>query len=169
MTQQQFIGKGDIFLVDPNSVDPANNNFSNPTQTANRMYAESFKIELSMATDEIKLLGTNGSQVRVYGPEPVELETTITNWSPKFVDSIIGRDSENRVFSKFVTFLVQAQLQTQGLNITEDVQIITFGQFLSGPFVMMEAATAGKLDYTFSVLKLSMKGKGFSLDYNFEG
>lgn len=166
---QKFIGKGDVFLVDPASVDPENNNFSNPRQTANRMYAESFKIELNMATDEIKLLGTNGSQVRVYGPEPVELETTITNWSPKFVDSIIGRDEENRVFSKYVTFLLQAKLQTQGLNITEDVQIITFGQFLSGPFVMMQAATAGKLDYTFSVEKLSMKGNGFSMDYNFVG
>lgn len=166
---QQFIGRGSVFLVDPGSVDPANNNFANPRQTATRMYAESLKIEISMSSDEIKMLGTNGSQVRVYGPEPVEMETTITNWSPRFIDSILGRDSENRVFSKYVTFLIQAELQTQGLNITEEVQIITFGQFLSGPFVMMEAATAGKLDYTFSVEKLSMKGTGFSLDYNFVG
>ncbi len=166
---QQFIGRGSVFLVDPGSVDPANNNFANPRQTATRMYAEKWSVEVEMSSDEINLLGTNGSQVRIYGPKPVEMEMTITNWSPGFIDSILGRDSENRVFSKYVTFLVQAQLQTQGLNVTEEVQIITFGQFLSGPFVMMEAATAGKLAYTFSVEKLSMKGTGFSLDYNFVG
>jgi hypothetical protein len=164
-----YISTAEIYLVNPASVNPTEGNFSNPSQIGTPLYASSISIPFEMKTDEVEFLGTNGSYVQVMGVEAIEMEMTINNWSLDFIDSIIGRDENDRVYSKPVTFLVRGRINEQGSAKFDEVQFITFGQFMSGDILNLEAGNAQSTDYTFSVEQLSIKSKGRSNTYNLVG
>lgn len=164
-----YIARAEIFLVNPASVNPTENNLANASQMGTPLYAASIKIPLEMKTDEVEFLGTNGSYTQVMGTEPIDMEMTINNWSLDFLDAIIGRDENDRIYSKPVTFLIRGILEEQGTSKREDVQVITFGRFISGDVFNLEAGNAQSTDYTFSVEVLSIKSKGRSNNYNLVG
>lgn len=166
---RRFISRAEIYLINPSSIDPASGNFANASQIGTPLYASSITIPFSMKTDEVEFLGTNGTYVQVMGVEAIEMEMTITNWSLDFIDAIIERDENNRVFSKNVSFLIQGTLQEQGSSLREDVEFIVFGQFMEGDIFNLEAGSAQKTDYTFSVEQLSIKSQGRSNTYNLVG
>lgn len=164
-----YLATAEIFLVNPASVDPTNGNFANASQMNTPLYASDISIPFEMKSDEVEFLGTNGSYTQIMGNEAIEMEITINNWSLDFIDALIGRDENDRVYSKPVTFLIRGIMQEQGLAKREEVQFIVFGQFKSGDLLNLEAGTAQSTDYTFAVEQISIKAKGRSNNYNLVG
>ena len=81
----------------------------------------------------------------------------------------MGRDENQRIFSKYVTFLIQAKKQEQGSNDRKNVQFIVFGRFIEGDLLSLEAGTAQSTDYTFSAEYITIKTENESLAYNLVG
>lgn len=169
MIQRTYIQSAEVFLVNPASVNPGQNNFANASEMNIPLFAGSIKIPWKFKTDEVEFLGTNGSFTQVLGMEPVEMEMTVNSWSMDFIEAMIGRDESNRPYAKSVTFLIRGILTEQGTNKREEVQVITFGQMIEGDLLALEAGNAQKTDYTFSLQNLSMKHKGRSQTYNLAG
>lgn len=168
-TPRTWIATAEVFLVNPASVNPAENNFANASEMNIPLFAGSVKIPWKFKTDEIEFLGTNGSFTQVLGMEPVEMEMTINSWSLDFIDAMIGRDENDRPYSKPVTFLIRGVMQEQGSSKREEVQIITYGQMIDGDLLALEAGNAQKTDYTFSLQNVSVKSRGRSSNYNLAG
>lgn len=164
-----YIATAEVFLVNPASVDPANGNFANASQMNTPLYASKISIPFSMKSDEIEFLGTNGSYTQVMGNEAIEMEMTVNNWSLAFINAMIGRDENDRVYAKPVTFLIRGIMQEQGIAKREEVQFIVFGMFKEGDILNLEAGTAQSTDYTFAVEQLSIKSRGESVNYNLVG
>jgi hypothetical protein len=166
---REFLSTAEIYLVNEASVDPQSGNFANAAQIHVPLYASNVTIPFSMSTEDIKFLGTNGSYTQVMGPEPTRLEMNITSWTVQFLKAILGRDENNRVFSKYVTFLIQAKKQEQGSNDRKNVQFIVFGRFIEGDLLSLEAGAAQSTDYTFSAEYITIKTENESLVYNLVG
>lgn len=156
-------------MVNPASVNPQQGQFSNASEMNIPLYASAVTIPWKFKTDEVEFLGTNGSYTQVLGLEPIEMEITINSWSLDFIDAMVGRDENDRPYSKPVTFLIRGIMQEQGTSKREDVQIITFCQLIEGDLFKLEAGQAQSTDYTFSVQQLSIKSRGRSNNYNLVG
>lgn len=164
-----YIATAEIFLVNPTSVNTAEGNLANASQVGMPLFAAKIDIPWEMKSDQVDFLGTNGSYTQVMGPEPIEMEMTINSWSMEFIDAILGRDENDRPYSKPVTFLIRGVMNEQGTAKREAVQVVTFGRFISGSIFTLEAGTAQTTDYTFSVEQISIKASGRSNTYNLVG
>lgn len=157
------IPKADLFIVNPSSTR------DNPSPMGERLAATEISIPISFQTDEIQLISGGGVYTQFFGLEATELTFTLGTWSLDFIDAIIGRDSDNQVYSKYVTFLFSGFQQKVRENTRIPLSILPYGRVSEFDFLNFEAGNAQTYEFTFILDEVAVKSGSKTIVYKLTG